>query len=62
MLFSLKRASLYNDERDVERTLRLRYEAVNKWKEIGVDFRKNCVFVDEAGFNTYMIRGRVWSK
>ncbi|CEP20206.1 hypothetical protein [Parasitella parasitica] len=60
--FSLKMASLYNEERDVERTLRLRYEVVSKWKEIGVDFQKNCVFVDEAGFNTHMIRGRAWSK
>lgn len=60
--FSLKRASLYNEERDAERTLRLRHEVVSKWKEIGVDFRNNCVFVDEAGFNTHMIRGRAWSK
>ncbi|KAG0980959.1 hypothetical protein G6F29_007434 [Rhizopus arrhizus] len=47
---------------DAERTLRLRHEVVSKWKEIGVDFRNNCVFVDEAGFNTHMIRGRAWSK
>lgn len=60
--FSLKRASLYNEERDVERTLRLRHEVVSKWKEIGVDFQKNCVFVDEAGFNTHMIQGRAWYK
>ncbi|KAI8890546.1 hypothetical protein K501DRAFT_156599, partial [Backusella circina FSU 941] len=50
--FSLKRASLYNEER----TRRLRYEVVNKWKEIRVDFQKNCVFIDEAGFNTHIIR------
>lgn len=55
-------ASLCNEERDVERTLRLRYEVVSKWKEMDVDFQKNCVFVDEAGFNTHMIRGRAWSK
>jgi len=60
--FSLKRASLYNEERDAEQTLRLRHEVVSKWKEIGVDFRNNCVFVDEADFNTHMIRGRAWSK
>ncbi|KAI9471934.1 MAG: hypothetical protein EXX96DRAFT_642180 [Benjaminiella poitrasii] len=43
--FSLKRASIYNEERDAERTLHLRCEVVN-----------------EAGFNTHMIRGRAWSK
>lgn len=60
--FSLKQTSLYNQERDAERTLRLRYEIVSQWKKIGVDFRKNCVFIDESGFNTHMIRGRAWSK
>lgn len=35
---------------------------VSKWKEIGVDVQKNCIFVDEAGFNTHMIRERAWSK
>lgn len=55
--FSLKRSLLYNEERDAERTLRLRHEVVNKWKEIGVDFQKNYVFIDEAIFNTHMIRG-----
>ncbi|KAG0739836.1 hypothetical protein G6F57_010407 [Rhizopus arrhizus] len=60
--FSLKRSLLYNEERDAERTLRLRHEVVSKWKEIGVDFQKNYVFIDEAIFNTHMIRGRAWSK
>jgi hypothetical protein len=60
--FSLKRSSLYNEERDAEGIIRFRHEVVSKWKEIGVDFQKNCVFVDEAGFNTHMIRGRAWSK
>lgn len=60
--FFLKRASLYNEERDVEKSLRLCHEVVSKWKEIGVDFQNNCVFVDEAGFNTHMIRGRACSE
>lgn len=60
--FSLKKSSLYNEERDAERTLCLRHEVISKWKEIGIDFQNNCVFVDEAGFNTRMIRDRAWSK
>ncbi|KAG1440541.1 hypothetical protein G6F56_011877 [Rhizopus delemar] len=60
--FSLKQASKYNAERDSERTPRLRKELVSKWKEIGVEFqKKNCVFIDEAGFNTQMMRVRAWS-
>jgi thymidine kinase len=53
---------LHSEERDAEKTLRLRFDIVSKWKEIGADFQTNCVFVDEAGFNTHMIRGRAWSK
>jgi hypothetical protein len=29
---------------------------------MGVDFQKNYIFVDEAGFNTQMMRGRAWSR
>ncbi|KAG0782662.1 hypothetical protein G6F16_006659 [Rhizopus arrhizus] len=50
------------EERDSERILRLRQELVSKWKEIGVDFQKNCVFIDESGFNSQMMRGRAWSR
>ncbi|KAI8878094.1 hypothetical protein K501DRAFT_229053 [Backusella circina FSU 941] len=27
-----------------------------------VDFQKNCVFIDEAGFHSQLMRGRAWSK
>ncbi|KAI7897402.1 uncharacterized protein EV154DRAFT_393305, partial [Mucor mucedo] len=57
-----KKASSYNRERDAERTLRLNHKMVSKWKKIGVYFRENCIFEDEAGLNTHMIRGRAWSK
>jgi hypothetical protein len=60
--FSLKQASKYNADRNSERTLLLRAEIVSKWKEVGVDFQKNCVFIDEAGFHTQMMRSRAWSK
>ncbi|KAI8880786.1 hypothetical protein K501DRAFT_190547 [Backusella circina FSU 941] len=60
--FSLKQASKYNADRNSERTLVFRHDVVRKWKESGVDFQKNCVFIDEAGFHTQMMRSRVWSK
>ncbi|KAI8877528.1 hypothetical protein K501DRAFT_130034, partial [Backusella circina FSU 941] len=60
--FSLKQASKYNADRNLERTLLLRHEIIGKWKEAGVDFQKNCVFIDEAGFHTQMMRSRAWSK
>lgn len=60
--FLSKRTSSYNEERDAERRFRLRYKVISKWKEIGVDFQNNCVFVDQTVFNTHMIRGQAWSK
>ncbi|KAG2200873.1 hypothetical protein INT46_006435, partial [Mucor plumbeus] len=58
---SLKQASKYTIERDAPRTIDLRYDIINKWKEAGVD-QRNCVFIDEAGFNSQLIRSRAWSK
>ena len=59
---SLKQATKYTAERDSPRTLQLRFDIITQWKANGVDFKNNCVFVDEAGFHTQMIRGRAWSK
>lgn len=59
---SLKQATVYTAERDSSRTIELRHKIVSEWKAAGVDFKKNCVFIDEAGFNSHMIRGRAWSK
>ncbi|CAO3620573.1 unnamed protein product [Cunninghamella echinulata] len=47
---------------DSSRTIGLRFNIITEWKKVGVDFMKNCVFVDEASFNSYMIRNRARSK
>lgn len=62
--FSLERASLYEEETYVDRMIRFCFEKISKWKEIGFDFqkKKGCIFVDEAGINTYMIIIQAWSK
>ncbi|KAI8883902.1 hypothetical protein K501DRAFT_156682, partial [Backusella circina FSU 941] len=59
---TLKHASKYTIERDAPRALDLRYEIINKWIEASVDFQNNCVFTDEAGFHSQLMRGRAWSK
>jgi hypothetical protein len=61
--FSLKQASEYNAGRDSEIALCIRQKLVSKWKKIGVDLQKKkgekkSVFIDGAGFNTQMLRGR----
>ncbi|KAI9478548.1 MAG: hypothetical protein EXX96DRAFT_505072 [Benjaminiella poitrasii] len=59
---ALTQASKYTIERDAPRTFNLCYEIINKWIEVGVDFKKNYMFIDEAGFHSQMTRGRAWSK
>jgi hypothetical protein len=59
---SLKQATKYTIEQDTPRTIELRYNIVSQWKAAGVNFRENCVFVDETGFNSKLMRGRAWSK
>ena len=59
---SLKNVKLYHLERDSDRTIRLRFEFINAWKSVDVDYMKNCMFVDEAGFNSHQTGSRGWSK
>lgn len=59
---SLKQATKYTLEQDTPRTIELRYNIVSQWKAAGVNFRENCVFIYEAGFNSQLMRGRAWSK
>lgn len=59
---TLKQATKYTMERDALRTVELRFSIVSQWKAAGVNFSENCVFVDEAGFNSQLMRSRAWSK
>ncbi|CEG78601.1 hypothetical protein RMATCC62417_13180 [Rhizopus microsporus] len=45
----------------MERTIELRYKIITKWKATRIDFQKNCVFIEEVGFNSHQIKGRAWS-
>ncbi|KAI7896234.1 uncharacterized protein EV154DRAFT_476601 [Mucor mucedo] len=40
----------YTMKRDDPRTIELRFIIVSQWKTAGVNFSKNCVFVDKVGF------------
>lgn len=50
---SLENSSIYTMDRDVTRTIELRYKIMTEWRVAGVDFQKNCMFIDEAGFNSH---------
>jgi hypothetical protein len=53
---SLKTTHVYIMDKDAPRTLNLRFVCITQWKAAGVDFQKNCVFMDEAGLNSHQIR------
>ncbi|KAG1466968.1 hypothetical protein G6F46_000357 [Rhizopus delemar] len=59
---SLKQATKNTVEQDTTKTIQLRFDIVAQWKAAGVNYQSNCVFVDEAGSHTQMIRARAWSK
>ncbi|ORE03477.1 hypothetical protein BCV72DRAFT_213193, partial [Rhizopus microsporus var. microsporus] len=59
---SLKQASIYILERNSPRTVDLLHHRVAVWKAASIDFPKNCVFVDEAGFHSQMMIDRACSK
>jgi hypothetical protein len=57
----LKRAEILCEERDPDTTIRKRKLYIEKCKENNVDCQKNCVFIDEAGFNLHIMRNRAWT-
>jgi hypothetical protein len=59
---SPKTTHVYTMESDTARTLNLCFDCITQWKAAGVDFQKNCEFMDEAGFNFHQIRNRGWAK
>lgn len=60
---SMKKLEKIIDTRNSDETIQKRKNSVMEWmadKEF--DFEKNCIFLDEAGFNLHMTRTRGWSK
>jgi transposase len=60
---SFKRLEKLPEKRDSEEVRLKRREAVLEWMaNKDLDFEKNYVFLDEAGFNLHISRSRGWSK
>lgn len=51
MLVTIKKPTFEPEARNSTDNLETRYEWFMKWKDSDVDFTKNCVFIDEAGFH-----------
>lgn len=54
MLFTIKKPTFDPKARNSENNLQTRYEWSMKWKDSDLDYTKNCVFIDEAGFDINM--------
>src|ERR1700738_4731917 len=57
MQSELKRLEKLPAARNTDRVISLRKEKVEEWENMqDMDFSKNCVFIDEAGFNLHIQR------
>jgi uncharacterized protein (DUF934 family) len=45
---------------DAARIIKPCFGIITEWKAVGMGFQKSCVFIGEAGFNSYQIRNRDW--
>ncbi|OAD00550.1 hypothetical protein MUCCIDRAFT_85955 [Mucor lusitanicus CBS 277.49] len=61
---SIKKIEKHTQYRHTERVYKARQDVVAAWLllDTNMDFQKNCVFLDDAGFNLQMTRTRGWSK
>ncbi|KAL1936709.1 hypothetical protein VTP01DRAFT_843 [Rhizomucor pusillus] len=59
---SLKKARFQPVDRNSEAKVQERLDWVRKWEGTDMDFRSNCVFLDESAFHINMKRSMAWSK
>ena len=59
---SLKNAQLQPVDRNSEEKIQKRFDWVHKWNCTDIDFRTNCVFLDESAFHINLKRSMAWSK
>ena len=62
-VLSIKKIEKHTEARSSDETIQKRIATVEAWLEdTEMDFSKNCVFLDEAGFNLHISRTRGWSR
>ncbi len=54
ILVTVKKPTFEPGKRNSAENLNTRFEWFMKWKGTDLDFTKNCVFIDEAGFHIKM--------
>ena len=58
---SMKKATFWPEARNSEDNLQKRLQWVMKWSQTDMDFFKNCIFIDESGFDINMKSSRAWA-
>ena len=51
MLITVKKPMFKPEVRNSVGNLQTRFELFMEWKDSDLDFTKNCIFIDEAGFH-----------
>ncbi|KAG1054585.1 hypothetical protein G6F43_003415 [Rhizopus delemar] len=59
---SIKVVNRHLKDRNSQKTLEARANWIEEWQNKGLHFMKNCVFLDEAGFDVNMRRSRGWTQ
>ncbi|KAG1152798.1 hypothetical protein G6F37_000839 [Rhizopus arrhizus] len=59
---SIKVVTRHPKDRNSQKTLETRANWIEEWQNKGLHFMKNCVFLDEAGFDVNMCRSRGWTQ
>jgi transposase len=57
---SFKKATFWPEARQSTAKISARLEWAKKWSQADLEFTKNCVFIDESGFNINMRASRAW--
>ncbi|GAA5815535.1 hypothetical protein MFLAVUS_009047 [Mucor flavus] len=58
---SIKKATFRPESRNDEANLIKRLQWVQEWDQTDMDFSKNCIFIDESGFDINMSSSRTWA-
>ncbi|KAL1930585.1 hypothetical protein VTP01DRAFT_10747 [Rhizomucor pusillus] len=59
---TLKKSRFQPLDRNSKAKIQERLDCVRRWETTDMDFRKNCVFLDESAFHINMKRSMAWSK
>ncbi|KAG0754563.1 hypothetical protein G6F57_006105 [Rhizopus arrhizus] len=58
---SMKQTICWPEARASKENVQKRYDWVVKWSNTDMDFSRNCIFIDEAGFDINMRASRAWA-